>query len=628
MKRALAALVVVTVAVVAGVWWLRAPTGLSTQVRGSPQNRDANTAKVVTPGVPPNPTLAAGMNLQADYHFSLAAPSPLDLRVRGVLELGQPSVVDGATWVPARLTGATVAMSAALAKVLDLPADGHGLDGAWLLRREADGRVTEVRFDPQMPVAGQSVLAALAFGTQLRRPDQPTARTWQASEVDANGPYEARYERLTDGAVAKQWASGPARPGQRTDTTARYTADAKGLQQVQIDEHGTGSTGGLNSKQFVPMQLTIALVRSGTSDVRWSAGLKPDTLQAYTAATADVRWQRQAEPTRAFANVVADVQTKAATSDAGGRVNLRNELTRAIGSTPAAVAQTEQLLRARTLDVKAEAVVIAALVGARTREAQTAVAGLIKDPGLPDDLRMPVLQSAAMMSGPTPAFVATLASLTKLSEDPAYRGAVATTLGQSITFLAETHPTEALQQLATYLEQAQAVLAPADHGKPQPAGIRFAWLAGLGNTGSPEALPLLLGALKDPNELVRGAGVLALRRQDPAACIDALVDRMAHDPSVHVRENVMDVAQMMGPAVTAPMVKKALYLDDSAFVRSAAALAVSVWSADAPAMRAVLVDALKHEKSPEVAQRLQNFIEQGRVAGQPMQTNTKMGAHP
>jgi HEAT repeat protein len=153
-------------------------------------------------------------------------------------------------------------------------------------------------------------------------------------------------------------------------------------------------------------------------------------------------------------------------------------------------------------------------------------------------------------------------------------------------------------------------------------------LAGLGNTGSAEALPLILASLKDDDELVRGGAVLALRRQSPSACIDRLLDLMAHEGSVHVRENVMDVAMVMGPAVTEPMVRKALYFDDSAFVRSAAAYVVSTWSTDSPGMRAVLVDALKHEKSPDVAERLQNFIEQGRVSGNPGLTNTKMGAHP
>ncbi|MFZ4579910.1 MAG: HEAT repeat domain-containing protein [Myxococcota bacterium] len=634
MKRALGSLVLAAVCIATAVWWWQSPdsgstTGLAdrnaAQAGRSPQDfRLAGR---------PERTPPTAMTLQAAYHFELAAPAPLgpmDVAVRGVLELAHPVQLDGATWVPVRLTAATVQVSESVRKVLDLSADGSGLEHPWLLKREPDGRVSEVRFNPATPVAGQSVLAALAFSTQLVRPVQADATAWQAEEVDANGAFQASYVRSADGSVTKRWSSGPARPGQRTETTAHYTSDIDGLQHVAVDEVGKATTGQLAASSFVPMRLTIDLVRTGKSDGRWAAGLATGHLRAYTAATAKVNWRREAEVTRAYDDVLADVEGRAGATDAGGRVNLRNELTRAIAASPEAVSRTDALLRARTLEESAETLVVAALVGARTPEAQTAVGGLVKDPAVPEPLRLRMLQSASLMSSPTPAFVATFASLATLAADPAYRGAVATTLGQSIAFLEEQHPVEAAQQIAAFIDQATLVLAPQadDHGQPQPAALRIAWLAGLGNTGHAEALPLILASLKDDNELVRGGAVLALRRQSASACIDALLDLMAHDGSVHVRENVLDVAMVMGPAVTEPMVRKALYFDDSAFVRSAAAYVVSTWSTDSPGMRAVLVDALKHEKSPEVAERLQNFIQQGRVAGNPGLTNTKMGAHP
>jgi hypothetical protein len=634
MKRALWSLVLAAVCVAAAVWWWSGPgPGSTTGLADGSAPQAGRSTQNFRLAARPDRTPPAAMALQAAYHFELAAPAPLgplDVAVRGVLELALPVQLDGATWVPARLTAATVQLSESVRKVLDLSGDSSGLERPWLLKREPDGRVSEVRFDPATSTAGQSVLAALAFSTQLVRPAQGDATAWQAEEVDANGTFQARYVRGADGSVTKRWSSGAARPGQRTETTARYSADDEGVKHIAVEELGKATTGKLDASSFVPMRLTIDLVRTGKSDGRWAAGLTTGHLRAYTAATARVDWRREAEVTRAYDDVLADVQGRAGATDAGGRVNLRNELTRAIAASPEAVRLTDALLRARTLEESAETVVVAALVGARTPEAQTAVGGLVKDPAVPEALRLRTLQSASLMSSPTPAFVATLASLAALAADPAYRGAVATTLGQSIAFLEEQHPVEAAQQIAAFIDQATLVLAPQadDHGQPQPAGLRIAWLAGLGNTGSAEALPLILASLKDDDELVRGGAVLALRRQSPSACIDRLLDLMAHEGSVHVRENVMDVAMVMGPAVTEPMVRKALYFDDSAFVRSAAAYVVSTWSTDSPGMRAVLVDALKHEKSPDVAERLQNFIEQGRVSGNPGLTNTKMGAHP
>ncbi len=635
MKRTILAICLLALGVVAVAFWSVDRSAQRPTVAVDEAEHRPPADHVVIPSAARSqlPRLPTGTVFSARYLFDLAAPAPLghiEVAVQGNLQLAQAVQRDGVTWVPARLQNVSVRLSDAARKVLDFQTDDSALTHPWLLRADDDGHVREVRFAPGTPLAGQSVLAAFAYGLQLVRPAEANLAKWETDEADANGAFHAAYARVPSGNVVKTWSSGDARPGQRTTTTATHTLDTLGLQHLLLDERGTASTGNLDTRQFVAMSLTVDLLRAGTTDGQWALNLRPDALRTYTAATAAVHWHEDALPNRAFAEVLADVQARAEQTDAAGRVNLRNEMTRAIAADPATVVRVEARLRERTLSEPAERVVIAALVGARTAAAQTAVGALIKDPELEEALRVRVLQSASLMTSPKPAFVATLVDLVGLSSDPAYRGAVATTLGASIAFLGEQHPQEAQIAINKFVDQAAVALGQrgGHHPFQAPLSTRLAWLAGLGNTGHPDALPLILGALTDPDELLRGAAALALRRQEPAACIDAMVTRMAKDSSVHVRENVVDAARDMGPAVTEALVKKALYYDESAFVRSAAAYTLSVWSADSPGMRAVLVDALKYEKHPDVAERLQNFIQQGRVAGSPTVMDSKVGAHP
>lgn len=637
MKRygAMAAGVAILGIVAAGVWLVQEREhGPATAAARQGENGQAATTAAAA-GSQPNPREVTAGAMAARYAFALAggaAMGQLEVEVTGTLQLASPVRDGGATWQPARLVGATARLSDAAKKLLDLR-DPSELERPWMLRTETDGRVTDVRFAPGTSVAARSVLAALAHGSQLARPADAAAKTWEADERDVNGPYHATYARQADGAIVKTWHSGPERLGQRAETTTRFAI--KGMRPVHIafDQRGTATTGGLDASKFAPFSLAIDLRWLGGADQGWAAGLDAKKLQAFSAASAKTR-HREALPTRPLEVVMSDVRETAATTDTGGRTNLRNELTRAIAASDTAVQATKATLRARTLDKDAETVTIAALVGARTAAAQAAVAELVGDRALEETLRVRVLQSASLMTSPTPAFVAALVQLATNPKDPAYAAAAATTLGASAALLGEKHPEEAQRAIATLVAHAAPIVEPARKAtrsaqtEHQPAGIRMAWLAALGNTGDPAALPLLLAALDDTNEAVRGSAALALRHQDPQGCIGKMLERMAKDKSVHVRENIIDAARDMGPAVTGSLVEKALFYDESEFVRLAAAYALTVWSSQAPGLRVMLVDALKHEKSPRVADALKNYVDKGSFTGQPAMTAAQMGAHP
>jgi len=572
----------------------------------------------------------------ARYAFALGTAGGRDavtLKVDGVLEVAEPMTLNGVTWLGARLVAPRVTPGERAARVLDLAADASELERPFVARLEPDGRVTEVRFDAPLSVAARATLAAFLHGAQLVGPTSVDAATWEAAEQDATGAYRARYGREADGTVVKQWTTPPDRVGQDGETTTRFTLAAGRIERVGLAQRGHAAAGGsLLASARTPLSLDVSLVRRGPSVGTWAAALDPSALSPFSAAKAATR-RRETEPARPFAQVMADVRARAASLDAGGRTNLRNELTRAIAVSPEAVTAADAALREGTLDRPAETVTIAALVGARTPEAQAAASGLVKDLSLGEPLRVRVLQSLAYMSSPDPVVIGTLLDLMSATPSPSYAAAAATTLGASAAYLAEKDPKAAEIAFGALVAHAKDALSTTQTSAVSvaarvPAGIRIAWLNALGNTGDPSGLPLILAGLDDRNEAVRGSAALALRRQAPQSCIDAMIKAMATDRSPHVRENVVDAARDMGPAVTGGLVEKALRYDLSEHVRLAAAYAFAVWSAEAPWLRPILADAAKHEKNPRVIEALMNYLQHGRIPGTPGVQKVKMGAHP
>ncbi len=564
----------------------------------------------------------AGSAYTARYNFQMEGGSfaeRVDSDLQGKLEVGVPQLVGADTWLPARLVDAKLQLNPAARKVFAMP-EGQGDQGQaelgqrWALRVRGDGRLEEVRFAAQTSAVTQGTLAALAQGLQLVGPTQAGAATWQLEERDANGPYRASYARQSDGAVLKTWTQQSA--GFSSTHEVRFTLADGQIQAVHAEQKGTAATSSLVAGKETRFGVVIDLQRQGSSDGRWASGLDPATLLPYRLDQLALR-KRAPTPAKPLESAMREVTARASSTDTAGRMQLRGDLTRAIAASPEASRAVAQSLRQGTLQGPARTVAIAALVGARTPEAQREVADLVKDTALPEELRINVLQSASLMTSPTLEFAAALAQLAYTGADLGYSGAVATTLGATLGFLRETHPEQAKKSLADYADHAKKHVQGEPSSELAPVGVRIAWLAGLGNTADPQALPLILAGLKDPNELVRGSAALALRFQEPKACIAAMHQLMASDQSIHVRENLVDAARDMGPAAAGSLVEKALFYDKSELVRKAAAYTLATWSHEAPGLRAVLVTALKAEKSARVAEALKNYIEPGRIAGSP-----------
>lgn len=580
----------------------------------------------------PGPVWTGGVALAADYRFEMdggAQVGPIQVELHGELQLATPLDVEGARWLPARLTHIEAKLSAAAQRLLGGDA-AAGLELPLLVRLDAGERVAELRFDPATTISVRGVLADLVQAAQWSRPATADARRWTVEELDSNGSHSATYVRSAAATVERSWRTPADRTAERLATTTRFALDDEGVATVAQRTTGTVSTGNILANQHTPLTMAIDLRRAGVPDLAWAKGLSPQRMVAFADRSGEADRPATTPPHRPAAEVLREVVARASAIGVGGRTNLRNELTYALRDDDAAVGPLEQTLREGTLDAKAESVAIAALTGAGTERAQRAVADLLDDTTLTERTTLAVLQAAAFVQRPGAAFLDRLEASSADLSRPAHASGVATALGAALGQLKASDPQAAAPRIRVYLGRASKVLTGHDEPpahpdapgatseEPAPVAVRIAWLAGLGNTADPSALPVLFAGLVDSNELVRGSAALALRFQDPGAAMPWMTKLMATDPSIHVRENIVDAARFMGPKAGRPLVEKALYYDESHHVRTAAAYTLSVWSNDVPTLRAVMTDALKREKHPRVAEALQNYLQMGRVPGSPV----------
>lgn len=615
-------------AVAAAGWWVfrtgdapqPAAADLGSEVRPAPQTPLTAPSHPAVPPLltAPRPRVASlePGEYVAHYAFSLATVEPIAVGVDGTLELGSSRMIDGGTWRPARLHHSRISLSPSAKAAIGFGEPSTDLERPWAMRLEPDGRVTEVRFAEGVSVSARAILAALAYDVQLAAPPSVEARAWDREERDVNGPYQAHYERETDESVLKRWSGDAARAGQTSQTSVRFSQDSERIRTVALDRRGGVINGtSLDPKTFLPYSMTIELTWSRPTDAAWASDLDPAALVSFSAADTGALEVAEAEPAaRPLAAVLAEVTDGASRTDAAGRQAYLADLTRSVAAEKDGPRVIARVLREASLDERAETLAIAALVGAATNEAQATVGALVEDTGLDRMLRARLLQATTFLDTPNAGLISTLTAQASSVVDPAFAAAAGTTLGAIAPNIADARPEESRTIIDVLVAQAAPVLQGAADVVSPPA-VRMAWLAALGNARDLAVLPLVLEALReDPNPLVRGSAAFSLRFQPPGACLETMVFAMATDPSIHVRDQVLEAANVMGPTGTLPLVERALFLDESPSVRATAAYTIAAWGTTAPGLRKTLADALKREEAPRVVEALRNYLEPGRMA--------------
>ncbi len=567
------------------------------------------------------PKLAGTYGL--DYRFRFEAPTKnggrtaATLRWTGTLRLAE--LPDHPGWIGLRAGSDMWQGNAALQSVTGVKnADQPLLQSPFVARLDGSGQVEELRFARRTPVPLQALLGAVTYAMQWIRPQGVTGDTWQTQERDLTGRYSATYTTTAKNEVTKSWRGSGAEPGAshplglQQDTSAKYELDGTHVQRLNWVQRGHMLSPFQAAAARTEFRIALNLVRQTDEAAAWVSGLDPQRMRPLRAAMAEQREARAAEPLD-LAGAINQISTLSGADVLARRADVRRRIIAGLRNEPTLVAKAEAALRQGQVGELAERTLLEAFVGAATAPAQRALSNLISDPKVAELLRDRALIAATLLQGANVGFVDTL--LATAQKEPDRGSAVAVTLGALSRDLAAEQPQRARKLVAKLVTQVTRGGKQGATGEtPRSLRDECNWLAALGNSGDPQALPAIKKALDDSRQEVRASAAHALRFQDPAATHDTMVLRMAAEESFGVRLGLLHAARWQGPKARLTFVEKALRYDRSEAVRLDAAFTLASWSVSAPGIRKVLAEALAAEKSEKVQESLRNYLTPGRVA--------------
>lgn len=487
---------------------------------------------------------------------------------------------------------------------------------------EPNGRIVEVRFADNLSIASRATVAAVLQAAQYVREDEDAAE-YELAEWSLNGPMTSTWTVLDDvkdgrGEVARRWTASSnvdLAGAQKTTQAAQgegvlRIADGH-IDDVQASENGAVQQG--TGRMARPTFYWRVQLARQNDDVTL-AQQNPDALTPLVPDLLDIPLPE--EPVLAYADAIKAVEetVKRAPKDWQSRIATRKQLARTLRAEPKAAKTVAALYRRPTTPSKVKLTVAEALAEAATLEAQVELADLVRDDALDDNDAIVIVGSVAGVHTPLTPLLDALADVAYNHADRVYASQVAMSLGASIGWMAESDVDNARSYLAAYLAHADDELRKPEPDEPKRFTERSNWIGGLGNIASPNALPLILKALDDPDEEIRAAGAHALRFQDGTVVRERMQQVMHQDEAISVRLGILHAAHYMGPQTQKTLVERALTYDRSENVRMEAAYVVSTWLPDAPGFRLTLAKALEQETSLKVRDRLRNYLEPGRLA--------------
>ncbi|MBT9558710.1 MAG: HEAT repeat domain-containing protein [Myxococcales bacterium] len=568
----------------------RAPTALSTSL--GPTKR-AVAEEATAPGDPalrattpaPSPAVVRSGRYLVDVVSEVGGRD----EQQGTVSLGPEELKQGGTWRASRL----------------VDSGGDAVLGA--IRLASDGTFDVCLTRPQDDGALGLRLCAATAALSLGRSPQPEATEWRTQEGAERGWSEVQYRRSGD-VITKTWTGAPGVPNLELRGRTEVALGREGVVSVELTEEGVMGEG------------ASVLSFNTRSVARWSGpehGL--DLAALDLTALLPPRPSRGEPPpdppARPFEEVIGDLKAGARSDRPSRRSEVRDELTYAIRASVVAVGAARELLATETLDDAERPLLVAALVGAESAASEAAVLELLLNRARSSALRVDLLNAVTLMQHPTPAMAESLVRMAASGEVLAHGAAVA---AGGISSRLDDAAREAT--VTALIAAAGAILTPQGTG-PDPflanqrAGTRAAWVDALGNTADPRILPLVGESLNEPSPMVRAAAADALRFLRSPSCARIMEEAMLTEHSVHVRGRLVMAASKMGPERMGSFVERALFKDESGYVRRTAAFVAAMWSSTAPGYLEVLAKALKEEKEPDVAEAISNHLNSNEIHG-------------
>jgi len=563
------------------------------------------------------------------------------MTLEGELELGASP--EGGPWLMGRFQDLLVGGDAALMARTGFEGSsqdtGARLAGAFALRFDARGAVVERRFDPALPTGARNVVGMFAAAMQVVRPTgevaDPDATQWTVEEDGLDGPVEARYE-VTSGSVVKVWRREVGASRRTPEEPAHIVSEGRATSIRNGDGALTKAsfelsmTGDMSLIEAAPLKLTSAtsgeLERLEGASMVWASGLDPlklDTEETIEARAETARAERLPKaPDESAAELVAAAEAAWQAGDHTRRRHAMKQLAAAIKVVPAALPVVTERLRTPGVEGNELRTLVEALSLANTPEAFDTMSDLMEDPATPSLARHSVTVAAGLVDSPPAALID---ALLRLSRGPMDEVGAAALLGLGIQGNAQRAGAESARVREDLLGRAQGALSAggpntdaqtvaasggiaAPTAVPTTAGLAAdiepprisVWLDALGNLGGDDVWPLIAPYMTHPEEWIRDSAVGALYFVTLAEARQALAERLANDPSEHVRRTALRTAANHPQRIFEVAIIRALQEDPAPRVRLEAATALAAWGLDTPALYEVIAVAAEREPDPDV----------------------------
>lgn len=486
----------------------------------------------------------------------------VDIRLGGKLGLAYVEPDEGKHVLYAELTNVALDVGSDAHRTAELARE---IARPFYVIAEPDGRVRGYAFARDLSHTARNVLRELVGGTQIAAHDD-AERT--LAEDDIHGSYHARYVRGADGAVTKTKAAYervatmsavvPADQSARMETSGEAVArvgEDGFVTSVKLDESQKASLGeGMpTATARIHAELALETTRADASLFGRYERDRGDLVRVGPFGTGDEDEARRGSDTRIVAgrsldDLVARVRGGA---DDGERGALGAQLSARLRLTPEDATRAAAL--AKTLPERDARWVVGGLSGAGTPAAVRALGDVMSArevaPGVRAQAATALAFSGANASEARGPLMTALDDAT-----PEVRDSAALALGNVARELGDDAP--AVGELADRYRNATT------------DDDRATFLRALGNSGSPDVLPLAKDALASASEPLREAAVQSLRFL-PTGEADSIIDAtLASDGAETVRQAAADAIGFRLVEVHAAALDRAVTADPSGRVRA------------------------------------------------------------
>lgn len=492
---------------------------------------------------------------------------------------------------------------------------------------DREGRVKLTHFEQGTDVLVQGLLRSFVASTQFVVPGKPGA-AWETEEYDSTGQYAAAYRRLEGSRFEKSKksysrlasAQGLVPIGKdvhlevHTQSTFELAEDLW-PRSVQGKEDLTLDAGGGTPPAATSLQIALRLVGRGT-DASLPGALLARQATLMTLPLASVVGQeqdpmdgyRQVLGGRRFEDMLADLRALPTTEkERDDARTLALERLRALFKLqPAEALKVPDALRSG-LDPLAASPMIGALSAASTPESLQALSRAIDDSSLQPIVRTDAIAALGTADTPNREGVDTLRRYSR-DANPMFHDTATLALGNATLQMQDDDARGANALLDELLNAYRAAPTP-----EQKALV----LRALGNTRSPQALPLLQEALRSGSPLVREAAVAALRNIPDPSVDQLLAERLSVDPAPEVRKSAVFACGFRPLAPLLPTFQKVLQTDPADAVRAEAVTLLGANRAALPLVDSLLTWTSQNDRSPDIRNIALSFLQ---PSGRPLPT--------